>query len=195
MNPPKRSGFFILFTRKDSPVNRLSDLKGHIVAFEEPFSSSSYFFPKIRIAMEGLRIAPKSSAVEASAIDEIGYLFSNDDENSMVWLLKGKVDAAAMSNRSLKKLAGNNINNLKILGETFEIPRHVVNVQSDLPPNRIAGIKKVLLDMDKSDEGRKVLESFENTSRFDEIPDAVLAYLSSHQEFIDQEIFHLKPRP
>jgi len=50
----------VIFAKKDGGINRLEDLKGKIVAFEEPFSSSGYFLPKLLLVQKGLKLAPPS---------------------------------------------------------------------------------------------------------------------------------------
>ncbi|MFQ5949817.1 MAG: PhnD/SsuA/transferrin family substrate-binding protein, partial [Nitrospiria bacterium] len=83
------------------------------------------------------------------------------------------------------------LNHLKIIHETYSIPRHIVSYRADLPPKLVARIKEILLGMDQSEEGRKALKAFERTTKFDEIPEQSLAPLLRSQDFIDKE-FGLK---
>jgi len=48
----------VIFAKKDSNLHRLEDLKGNVLAFEEPFSSSGYLLPKMALAQEGLKLVP-----------------------------------------------------------------------------------------------------------------------------------------
>ena len=44
----------VLFTRKESPIENIQGLKGKRIAFEEPFSTASYFLGKSELISNGL---------------------------------------------------------------------------------------------------------------------------------------------
>ena len=178
----------VIFARQDSGINRLQDLNGKIIAFKEPFSSSGYFIPKMVMVQQGLKLVAKKDATDPISPAEVGYVFSNDNENSMVWVLRKKVVAGALDNQSLEKEAHGELNNLKILYKTFSFPRHIVSYRADLPATVVARIKEILLNMHQSEEGRKVLKEFENTSRFDELPEKAMAPFLKAGKFIDAEL-------
>lgn len=178
----------VIFVKKDSDLNRLEDLKGRIVAFEEPFSSSGYFFPKMLMIEEGLILIPKTEPKEPVRPGEVGYLFSLDDENTMAWVLRRKVNAGAMDNQSYTMEARRNPNSLKVIHKTFSFPRQIVSYRADLRPKLVDRIKEILINMDKSEEGRKVLQRFERTAKFDEIPDSSMAQLLKALKFVDLEL-------
>jgi phosphonate transport system substrate-binding protein len=178
----------LIFTRTDSGINRLEDLKGKMLAFEEPFSSSGYFFPKMALMQEGLKLVAKKEPSDPLAAGEVGYVFSLEDENTMLWVLRGKVVAGAMDNQKYPNEARANLNSLKILYKTFSFPRQIVSHRADLPGNLVAKIKETLIKMDQSEEGKKVMQQFERTSKFDEIPEQSMAPLLKAGKFIDAEI-------
>ena len=74
----------VIFTRKDTGVMRLEDLRGRIIAFEEPFASSGYFFPKVVLLERGLRLVLKRQEVETVNADEVGYVFTHSDSYEVV---------------------------------------------------------------------------------------------------------------
>ncbi|MFQ5598013.1 MAG: phosphate/phosphite/phosphonate ABC transporter substrate-binding protein [Nitrospiria bacterium] len=181
----------VFFVRKDSGISRLEQLKGRMLAFEVPFSTSGYFLPKMVLIQKGFKLVLKRDASEPVAPDEVGYVFSRDDENTVVWVLRGKVSAGALDHRNYLKDAKGSLSQLKRLHETFSIPRHIVSYRADLPPRLVARIKDILLGMERSEEGRRVLKAFEKTTKFDEIPEQSLAPLLESPDFFDQE-FELK---
>jgi phosphonate transport system substrate-binding protein len=77
---------------------------------------------------------------------------------------------------------------LKSIYETFSLPRQIVSYRADLPPKLVARIKEILLKMDQSEEGRKALQEFERTVKFDEIPDQAMAPLLKSMKFIEAEL-------
>ncbi len=83
----------VIFTRADSGVNSIEDLRGKVIAFGESFSTSSYLMPKAALASSGLKLVNYEDPAASVPADEVGYVFSNDAENTMIWVLKGKVTA------------------------------------------------------------------------------------------------------
>jgi phosphonate transport system substrate-binding protein len=77
--------------------------------------------------------------------DELGYVFSYDDESTVVWVLKDKVAAEAIDNHRFPKKAKGKLDQLKIIHETFSIPRQVVSYRADLPSQLVARIKEKCL--------------------------------------------------
>lgn len=178
----------VIFVRKDSGIDRLQELNKKMIALKEPFSSSGYFVPKMVLMQEGLRLVPKKDASDSVGPREVGYIFSNDNENSMVWVLRKKVAAGALDNQSYEKEARGNLNDLKILYQTFSFPRHIVSYRADLSPALVARIKEILVKMHQSEGGKKALEDFEKTTRFDELPDQAMAPFLKAGKFIDAEL-------
>jgi phosphonate transport system substrate-binding protein len=179
--------YSVMFVRKDSGIDRLEDLKGRSIAFEEPFSSSGYFLPKMVLAEAGYQLVRVQEALDPVSRDEVGYVFSNDDENTMVWVLRGKITAGAMDQENYLKYARNHLDRLQIIHQTFSLPRHVVSYRADLPASLVARVKEILLEMDQSEEGKKVLQAFEKTTKFDELSARALDPLLEATQFIDAE--------
>lgn len=177
----------VIFTRKDSGINRPQDLNQKVIGFKEPFSSSGYFVPKMMLVQEGLKLVPKKDVTAPVAPREVGYVFTNDNENTMVWVLRKKVVAAAIDNQAYELEARNSLDSLKIIYQTFSFPRHVVSYRGNLPATLVARIKEMLLKMHQSEEGKKALEDFEKTTRFDELPEQAMLPFLKAGKFIDSE--------
>ncbi len=175
----------VIFARKDSSIERLDDLKGKMIAFEEPHSSSGCLLPKIVLMQEGLKLTEKRDSADPVGTDEVGYTFSWEDENTMLWVFRKKVSAGAIDNQNYVKEAKDNIESLKIIFKSFPIPRQIVSYRADLDQKIVDRIKEILIKMDKSENGRKTLQEFEMTTKFDEIPDHNITFLLDLQKFID----------
>jgi len=177
----------ILFARKDSAIARLEELKGKMIAFEDPYSSTGYFFPKIALLKRNLRLAAKRESSEPVRADEVGYVFSRGDTNTVFWVLNGAVSAGAIDGDKYLRFA-KNLGNLKILHETEFFPRQIVSYRADLSEKLVKKIKEVLLHMPRSEEGARVLRDFENTTQFDEIPPKTLALLAKLTPYLEAEL-------
>lgn len=173
----------VVFSRKDSGIDSFDAMKGKIIAFEEPFSTSSYFLPKAMISSQGLSLV-ETSPGSLVPDNRIGYTFSDDDQNSMVWVLRKKVPVAAMSEQSFKKLAKKRLGDLKVIGTSAWVPRHVVSHSPGLSSQQVKVIKAVLIHMEDTDEGRQVLQQFSNTTRFDDFDGDIEQHLSHIKRLI-----------
>ena len=181
----------VIFAHKDAAIKTIDDLQGKIVAYDEPYSSSGYFLPKMYLTAAGLTLSEKASSASRIRKDEVGYVFSYDDENTVVWVLHGKVDAGAVSYRDLKRYARDDISQLNIIAETYSIPRHIVSIRGTLPDELADAIKRVLIEADQTPAGKSMLKSFQRTIKFDEIPDEITERMNEMMAFIDQE-FNLR---
>ncbi len=178
----------VIFVRKESRIDTLEQLTGKVIAFEDPYSTSSYFLPKTAFLERGLRLEQMNNPANAVPSGAAGYVFSGKDANTMFWVLRGKVDAGAMNHANYLQKAGEEAKNLKILHTTAAVPRHLVSVSPGLSDALPGKIHDILLRMDESEEGRAVLEAFENTSKFEPLSEDQQALLSEMKSHIDKDI-------
>jgi len=177
----------VIFTRKDSGIARLKDLKGKVIAFEEPFSSAGYFFPKIDLVEKGFRLAPMVQSKEPLKSDEVGYIFSHGDTNTIYMVLNGVVAAGATDDHKYRMIA-KNLASLKSIHESVSYPRQIVSYREDLPARLVTRVKEVMLNMHQTQEGRRVLQDFESTTKFEEIPVRDLDYFAGLRKHVDAEL-------
>jgi phosphonate transport system substrate-binding protein len=177
----------VIFVDKESGIHRLEDLRGRTIAFDDPYSSLSYLLPKMVLAQAGYTLVPKSQPSEAVLPDEVGYVFSGSDANTMVWVLRGKVLVGAMDSQSYQQEARHHRQRLRILHTTLALPRHIVSARADLSPPLVRRIVEVLTTMAQSAPGRNALQAFQNTTQFDPIPAHALAPLLQTRPFLAAE--------
>ena len=163
----------VIFVRKDSRIKTLEDLKGKMIAFDESYSTSGYLLPKATLMQEGLILIEYDNVFSQVPLDRVGYVFSHDDENTMFWVLKGRVPAGATDIISFYELAGVRRDELRILLKSIDVPRQVVAHRGDLSPGLVTAIEGVLLSMDEDLEGKAILNGFQNTKKFDKFPEGV----------------------
>lgn len=160
----------VIFAMKDHGIKDPKDLQGKMMAFDDVSSTTGFVLPFVYLKEAGLNLKGKDSPTDEVASDEVGYVFSKDDQNNIQWVISGKVDAGAVDNQSYLEIPEESRNAMVILGETEEVARHAVLVRSGLPPEQVEAIKQILLDMDQTPEGKAVLEQFEETAKFDTFP-------------------------
>lgn len=157
----------VIFSREDGPVDTLDDLKGRMVAFDDPHSTSGFLLPVATLAERRVGLREYLDPSTSVAPDSVGYVFSGDDENTVFWVLKGLTAAGAMDNVNFIRLSGNRIDRFKILFRTTPVPRQLVACPSDLDPNLRAELKSILLRMHNTEEGRSALLEFQETAKFE----------------------------
>ena len=163
----------VLFARAGIGVESIDDLAGKIVVFGSPFSTSGYLMPKAAISSAGLRLVHYEDPAASIPSDRVGYVFSYDAENTMFWVIKGKVVAGAVNADYFEELAGDRIEELRVLHTSEPVPRNVVCVRNSLDPDVVRAVERLLLGMHLNDEGRAALVDFEETSKFDRFPGGI----------------------
>ena len=162
--------YSILFRKRDGGVTRLEDLRGKIVAFEDPGSTSGYFLPKVLLLKKGFRLTEKPALEAKIGPKEIGYIFTHSTHKSIELVLAGKAAAGAFSNDDYGRLDDKGKAALSVLAETETFPRNLVSIRKDLDNATTQRLKEVLLGMHEDPEGRKILERFDGTAKFDALP-------------------------
>ena len=172
----------VILAKKDSGINTLSDLKGKVVAFDEPHSTSAHILPRMLLAENNLKLVQVIAPGEAKP-DAAGFVYGSDG-SSPNFLITGRVDAAATSFREFEELRPEVKKTLKVIGRTRSVPRLLISVRKDLDSKIVTALREVLLSMDKDSEGQAVLKKQQRTAKVDEIPPVSLQHLKDIERFI-----------
>ncbi len=156
----------VIFARARSGLSSLDDLRGRMVAFAEPSRASSYLLSKASLLQAGLSLSQKPTAASAVGRREVGYVLSDNDADTVTWVLRGTVDAGAIDSVSFDMLARNQ-KKLTVLSRTIEVPKQVVSCRRDLHPHLVKALTAALVGMNRTADGRPVLARFDKTSQFD----------------------------
>jgi phosphonate transport system substrate-binding protein len=164
-----------IFTAKNGGTQRVEDLQGKIIAFEDAESTSGYFLPKLYLTKKGFKLLPKTQNDAKVSRGEIGYIFAGSQEKLVESVLAKKVAAGAFSNDDHAALDDGKKSQITILAETASLPRHLVSVRKDLAPELAKGLEKALLSMHQDPTGRSILQKADGTTKFDALPGGELA--------------------
>lgn len=167
----------VFFVRKDSQMASLADLMGHVVAFEESFSTSGFMLPLSYLIEHNMNPVEKSSPESSVAAGEVGYVFSTADDTTIQWVISGKVPVGVIDNVTFSRLPEETQAELKIIAQTEDVPRQMVLVRPGMDPDLVEVLRTELLQMDENEEGQAALEIF-LTTEFDEFPEGPEVALS-----------------
>jgi phosphonate transport system substrate-binding protein len=158
-----------IFTTRNSETKQLDNLKGKIIAFEDPESTSGFFLPKLLLTKKGFKLSPKAQMEAKVSPGEVGYIFARSQRKLVDLVLTKQVAAGAFSNDDYAALDTDKKSDISILAETASLPRHFVSVRKNLDPALAKSLEKILLSMDEDPEGRPILEKID-TTKFDALP-------------------------
>jgi phosphonate transport system substrate-binding protein len=137
------SSYRSVIITKGDPVNELSDLKGKNFAFASLKSTSGNLIPRYLLAEEGIHLR------ELKKYNNFHY-----HDSVVKWVLKGKYDAGAVRESVVEKYLPLG---LKIIAKSGPIPTGPVVVGPKTPYTIVEIIKKALLDLNKTEDGKEVL--------------------------------------
>jgi phosphonate transport system substrate-binding protein len=172
----------VIVVKKNSGIDALTDLRGKIIAFDEPHSTSAHILPRILLEEKKLKLVHINPPATVKP-DAVGYVYGTDG-SAPNFLITGRADAATSSYREIDRLKAEVRETLKIIGTTRSVPRQLIAVRKDLDPTILKVLKEVLMNMDKDPEGQGVLKRQQNTTKIDEIPSGSLDDLKQLEKYV-----------
>jgi phosphonate transport system substrate-binding protein len=160
----------LIFTKRNSETKRLEDLRGKIIAFEDPGSTSGHFLPKFFLSRRGFKLSEKTRIEPNVSPGEVGYIFVYSQDKIVDLVLIKSVAAGAFSNDDYATLDERKKSDITILAETDRLPRHLLSIRRDLAPVLVDRLEKLLLSMHEDPEGRLILQRTDGTTKFDALP-------------------------
>lgn len=142
-----------IFTRNDGAARTLADLRGKRMAFVDPTSTSGSLFPRLLLKQAG--VDPERG------LGRVMYAGSHDAV--VMAVLHGKVDAgAAYSNDEKGERAAwtqvlktpEERRRIRVLAVSRPIPADTISVRPDLDPRVVDQVKRALIDLSATPEGR-----------------------------------------
>ena len=123
----------LFVTRADSGIASFDDLRGKVIAFDDPQSSSGHLLPRAMLLERGYRLVEVRSPDASVPEDAIGYVFSMDDVNTLFWIAHGKVAAGVTSPDFLELYEKKHAGEIVAFARSFDIPRQVVVHRGEHP--------------------------------------------------------------
>lgn len=160
----------LIFTKRNSEIRRLEHLRGKIIAFEDPGSTSGHLLPKFFLQRNGFKLSDKSRGEVNVLPGEIGYVFAYSQDKLVDLVLSKQAAAGAFSNDDYTALDEKRKSDITVVAQTETLPRHLLSVRRDLASPLAKRLEEILLSMDEDDEGRRILQKTDGTTKFDALP-------------------------
>ncbi len=156
-----RSQFLV---RTDSPIQSFDDVRGKVVAFVDPQSTSGYLFPGAHLKGQGIDLEK-----------DIQYIYAGGHDKALQLLLNGDVDVATTSVDIRQRYAKDfptAMEETRVLGYTDYIPNISVTVRGSLDIEMQNKIKNALMKIAETEEGAELLKTLFNMYGFVEATDS-----------------------
>ncbi|MEI4472364.1 phosphate/phosphite/phosphonate ABC transporter substrate-binding protein [Frigidibacter sp. MR17.24] len=145
-----------VYTRKDSGIETMADLKGKRVAHTSPTSNSG-------------NLAPRALFPELGVTPEKDYevVYSGSHDQSMLGVVAGDYDAAPVASEVVDRMAERGLydpEEVKIVWESKPFPTTSYTYAHDLDPALVEKIKQAFFDFDFT--GTALGEEFDGVSKF-----------------------------
>jgi len=160
----------LIITKRDGGIKQLSDLRGKTIVFEDPGSTSGYLLPKLFLSRDGFKLVEKRGFDPYASPNEVTYFFAYSRRKLMESVLTKQAAAAAISDDDYASLDEKRKAEITVLSQTEKLPRHLVSVRSDLAPLMAGKLEEVLLSMHEDEDGRRILNKVDQTTKFDRLP-------------------------
>lgn len=162
----------VIFTRESSGITQPADLAGRVIAFEFPDSTSAYFLTKSELLALGMNPLKISDPDESVPEGGVGYYFAGNETAIVEAVTTGAAAAGVLASDDYEKLVHAEIQSAyPVVHTSLEVYRQVVVFRGDLDQHLADRLSVELLGMDSYDQGRSVLDAFEQTARFSPIPE------------------------
>ena len=159
----------VFFTWRGSGITSLSELKGHSIALQSTYSTSSYVLPSAELLRAGIGMDLLLSPLDRPVPGRVGYVFARTEGNIQAWVRKRLVDAGAFSNLDWEKLRASmpeSAADLVVFHETRAVPRGVEVVAPGLAPEVRERLREVLLNAGSDPTAQEALRAFFDTQSF-----------------------------
>ena len=157
----------IIFTRQDSGLRSVADLRGKRFAFTDVKSTSGYLMPLLELHRNGITLA------DLGRVDHV-----KKQPNAAIAVYNRQADAGAMADNQLNEKYGVKLDELRILWRSPPIPHGVWIARADMDDAELQRIAQAILRISRSEEGRKALATA-SVRGFAPVSDADFAFVRS----------------
>ncbi|CAN8142106.1 phosphate/phosphite/phosphonate ABC transporter substrate-binding protein [Thiomicrorhabdus sp. 6S2-11] len=139
----------IILVRKDSGINKISDLRGKTISYPAPTALAATMLPQYFLQQNGLDIK-----------HDLTNQYVGSQESSIMNVFHGEVDAAATWPPPWELLSQQRPElkrQLRVQWQTNPLPNNAIIVRDDIPTDVGKQVQYLLTNLHTSEQGRKIL--------------------------------------
>ena len=160
----------VFFTRRESPIRSLADLRGRTLVLQVIRSTSAFALPRAELRRAGLSlVAADDAAADPGAVR---YVLALAEVNQAVWVLHQKGDAGAFNEGDWQALPEKIRARLRIFERSRPIQRGLIAFRGDLAPATRRAIEAAMLALHQDEAGRAALTHAAGITRFERLTSA-----------------------
>ncbi len=144
----------LIYARKDRGIKDVQDMQGKRFAFVEKATTAGYVYPLAYLKERGV------DDMESYLAE---YFFAGSHDATIYAVLEGEADIGASKNTVFDWVSANDpriAEEIEVLAQSGNVPSNGLCVRPDLDAGVKQALKKTLLAMGETPEGREVLEQF-----------------------------------
>jgi phosphonate transport system substrate-binding protein len=157
----------VFFTRRETPIRSLADLRGKTLVLQVLRSTSAFALPKAELAGAGLTLVPAEDP--RASRGNVRYVLALAEINQAIWVVRGRGDAGAFNEGDWAALPEKVRSRLRVFHETRSIVRGLLSFRFGLAARVRKEIEDVLLRLDQDEAGRTALARAGGVTRFERL--------------------------
>ena len=164
----QRSYQSLIYVRADSDIHSLQQLRGKTIALEHRNSFSSYLLPFMALQSNGLNLVPLDKPGQRPDANQVGYLFSRNEKNNILWVDKGVTAAGSVNDGDWTtpgRLPDGLTDKMRIIYRSEAYPRAFELVTAALSETAAKALAQRLSTLDTRKP--ELMQRYEQTSRFE----------------------------
>ncbi|MDI6729705.1 MAG: phosphate/phosphite/phosphonate ABC transporter substrate-binding protein [Thermodesulfovibrionales bacterium] len=152
----------VIFTRINSSIKSLKDLKGKTFAFGDKYSTQGHIIPRKMLEDKGISLG-----------DLKGHVFTGSHANTARAVLNGEYDAGGIQDTLAKRLLAEG--KIKVLATSKPYPSSLICYNKNVDPVILKAVKAALLSFDPKSKQYGILVDWDKT----EMPNGFTLYSES----------------
>lgn len=162
----------VVIVAKNSPLQKIADLRGRRIALEDRGSTTGYLLPLAALKAAGLRLVELARLEDAVPPDAVGYIFTQNELNIASWTTRGLVDAGAFSDLDLEdsdRTPKRMRSDLRVIYLSEPVIRSVALLRRGLPAERREAVLAALKAVGDDAAAAAVRQEYYRLRRYDDL--------------------------
>jgi phosphonate transport system substrate-binding protein len=157
----------VFFTRAESPLRVLADLRGRTLVLQALRSTSAFALPKAELEAKGIPVVPADDT--RAGRDNVRYVLAGAEINQAVWVLRGKGDAGAFNDGDWAALPEKIRSQLRVFHQGQPMVRGLLSFRTGLAAGTRRRVEETLLKLHEDEAGRAALAVAAGVTRLERL--------------------------